>query len=270
MTATFTAPASAYYTFSWDLNFDTAVAMANVTQTTTISVSSCYLNSVAAGNNTVMSIVPHPDFANTQSANEGVRMISSYIWMKNTASNLYKQGIVHSSQMPTKIDWWDLLADDNLIKRSNGVEKIGYEKGFVSYMKPGSDQDFDFLDEFDVADSGAISDSHYELITESTYLATVTTVTDATGQAGEVTLCSAVEFKTTDTTRDVMYTNTLRVDMEKAIDILRAAPFLFENETHIRDIFNAIGEGIKSGVEFASKYGPYIGQAFELISSLVA
>jgi len=217
------------------------------------------------GTSSVMCHLPINGYFSNVGSVDAIRIYAVSQMYSNDASLLNRQGKVASYQASGGKSWTDYVSGGyKSVAGSLGSAFEIADVGQYCWMKPIQPSDFNMLSNVDVS-NGVILDSHYPLLSASSFLVTYVTITNSGGQDGQWTLCHGIEYKTDDVWRSIdtpMYSTN---DTNLAFEVLKHVPQFTENPMHISQIWNAIKNGAKGLLSGISKYGPAIGKAADLL-----
>jgi len=210
-----------------------------------------------------------PEFDVNQASVLGFRMLGVNQHFMNTAPPIDKNGDVYNFQSPRSTPWttWAYGGVPYIGSIRQEINKPA-ENGSYEWLRPHPRD----LAEFDtpVLFSGGASlpsTTVFQIDNESDYLVTYITVPLVAGQAGKWLWYWSFEFQTNSLWQNSIMPTTPPEVWEKALRVLANCPQVFDNPTHLRDIWNAIKSGIKQAPAMIEKYGPGISSFAKLLSS---
>lgn len=191
------------------------------------------------------------------------KVVAACIDYKNTAQPLLRAGICTMLQAPQGEHWTNFIGANagNGVARLltlNGDEDQEAVEGAYSFMKPTQPSDFDFIEAYDVDDSG-LCDSYWPLENDSSFLIMGCQIPNTAGaQVGYWIVSFGVEYQTTDKWREIDYPTINYEATKMALVHLADIPQYHKNDVHWNEIWEAIknvGSGIMHGL---MEYGPRV------------
>lgn len=207
--------------------------------------------------------------SNIQNFSE-IRIMSGSIFIQNEAAELVKQGNICQAQISGGQDWFHTLAnvqDPGLfdVVASYSQTRVGQlAKGGYSFLKPTSEDDFDYHRDSLVAvlSNGipGVTQSAFDLRTPNDYLCIV--MSAGTPGAGDVmvTIQNAVEYKTNNLWLERQIPDTTEAEWRLAMRGVATMVQHYENEIHWRSILRTLGSIASAAAPVVAAFGPY-GQA---------
>ncbi len=175
----------------------------------------------------------------------------------NTASVLNLAGNVAIADIPARKDWQDYDSYDAVSSINGAFRDDVREGGFGRLSIANRPVDFEMQENTEV-NNGTVLDSHWPVEPTSSFLAFSIQITDSASRQGFLEQWSAVEFQTTDTSRELANTTIPAEDWTAAIQKTAAIPSKTKNAIHLKDIGKAISSVAKGTVRSVLKYGPQV------------
>lgn len=194
-----------------------------------------------------------------------LRILGASMWLKNVSSDLNKNGNIVVSQIPAGSQWNTQYAQSGSPSFYDKLFSVAQERDFVlangyyGFIKPSSEDDFDYIHNFGHSVGDITSYTMFELETPKDFLALAATC--ATG-GGECILKVgiSVEYKTTNEWFERRQPTALADSWSAAISGVCSMQQHYENRVHFKTIMGTIGKIARLASPILSLFGPY-GQA---------
>lgn len=224
-----------------------------------------------------------PDVQNQFGALDAVRITAVSLMCTNNSAAIQKQGTLCGVQFDKGTLWSDAVDFDHFT--SNRKAKIlPSDNGMYGFLKPLSEQDFDYLNEYTRSTNGdtkeslhvfpQLSDAAFIIIPETAYLGIAFDInrpagTFPTGVTGYWTRAYGIEFLTNDQWRSLSRSNLSPEVLEIALHLISETPQWHENEFHIEDLWNSIKSFANKVVNGVLEYGPTVLKGATMLAPLL-
>lgn len=174
------------------------------------------------------------------------RILGKSAWIKNTASPLNQQGMVVATQASPNEDWYENYAQngDPYLNVSNTAIDRDYRlaEGHYSYLKPQTQHDFEWLDNFRIGIDHNITDFYFNLIGHGYVIIAMQVAANGAGDV-KLQLNTAVEFTTRSRWRELEAATVSPDAWKEATLAVSGMDQFFENETHWTKIVGTLAKG---------------------------
>jgi len=190
----------------------------------------------------------------------GSRSMANAICYTNTASVLDSQGKSICAQIPEGRDWWEFVEQGTNASPVDVIGEVyqgviqGARKGEYTYMKPADTKD-ELFHTYTSTDNGNLLMAGYP-IRGTRFNVIAMNITNTDGQDGYLQFTQTPEYQTTDQWREQRESQYEPEDWELALKMIRDAPQVFENPTHVASILKNIANFGTSVIDGVEKYGP--------------
>jgi hypothetical protein len=199
-----------------------------------------------------------PDLEKNVKSVESVRMIGVSGMYSNTEAPLERQGKISAKQMPEGTQWQSFVSQTNSIASLAGSVQVEAQKGLYGFLKPTKELDFTKKAPLFIDNAGNLRGSHYDIVSDSAFLAFRVSITNVDGRDGFWTFGSSLEFTTLDTWRPLDVARIPRAVYSGALEKIRYLQQFHENPSHLSAIWNGI-KGVLGGVvKGITTYGPTV------------
>ncbi len=192
---------------------------------------------------------------NTASA-DAVKVYAASMMYTNTASPLNRQGKIVGVQIPRGRYWANFTRYSTLSQMDSAVS-LDSVNGIYGFLKPTQPEDFNFLDESEVAfQSSSRSLCAFKLIPPSDFLVVAFETTVSGGADGYFTTAWGLEYRTVDSWRDTRVSEMSTEEANLAIKLVARMPQWHENPFHFSDIINWLSDKASDAYEFIKAHLP--------------
>lgn len=194
-----------------------------------------------------------------------MRLLGVSAWLQNNASPLVQQGTLVAAQLNAGEDWYASYAAQpncyNAIAAVDDDKQRRLEKGYYGFLKSSKREDFNFQTPFVGlmigAGGGTVNtmpvSATFELDTPHDYLGVAASCSVQGGGDANITVATAVEFRTQNDWFGQQQATTSIRDWEEAIAATSSMQQHYDNEVHVYDILRTLGT-----------IGGYVGPALAL------
>lgn len=211
------------------------------------------------------------DIKNHIDAMDDVRVVACSTLATNTAPYISKGGIATACQIPKDVQWQSLLAIDPFknINSLKSAERLPFEDGAYTYLKPTATTDFDFCNQTCSATVNVSTLGFWYLDTDSEYIAMGIQNPSFSSIAVTFTFTSILEMKTSDQWSAITPTIVSRAAWEYACSKLNGAQQLYPNAWHDSEIFTFLKRLMSSTTRAVVKYGPTVLEVAQILSTVL-
>lgn len=186
-----------------------------------------------------------------------LRYLGGSIRYCNTASVLSLQGSLAIADIPSESDWTNFDAYEKVSSVQGAFREDVREGGFARLAFDNKAVDLALQVNSKIED-GVIKDTCWPIEPLSSFLAMSIQISDSAGRQGFIEQWSAVEFTTTDTSRETKTPVIPAEDWLTGMQKLAAIPSKTKNAIHLKQIGASIMSAARSTVRTVLKTGPQV------------
>jgi len=247
-TLTFNVATSAYYAFT--MNASTAVN--NIVTMTIASNGGVFCHNPMPGVNAVLASV------------QAARIYAASLMLTDEASDLTNQGKVVIYQASQGQEWQDYVSFStagslfSAVASSNTSHVERLADGIYGYLKPTSSKDFDMESFIEVDVGDTVNDAWFNISPKHAFLVAYAQATASGAGDCYATFSYHVEYETDNVFIDAAPPTANARSLERGMELIAYLPQFSCNPLHLKEIWGAIKQGLKVGLNAYADWNPSI------------